>query len=90
MSIRTWREGSIPSNRTYTLVVPMMIRNEQRDKEIELGGAVYAACIKIFEDMEHEEEVYGNGHHMAQDVAAFAEHLLNERWRDKLGGAYLA
>ncbi len=45
----------------------------------ELGSAVYAAAI-LLERLEDAGKVRGNGHHMAQSVAAFATGLLAERW----------
>lgn len=52
-----------------------------------LGNNVYAATIVIFEGLEAESRVTGNGHHMAQEVAGYAVKLLEKRLRnDKFGG----
>lgn len=49
-----------------------------------LESDVYAAC-KLFETLEFEGRVYGNGHHMRQQIAAEASKLLIERWiEDKI------
>lgn len=44
-----------------------------------LGNAVYQACL-VFETLEHQGLVRGNGHHLAQWVALTAMTLLDERW----------
>ena len=45
----------------------------------EMCNRVYEAAI-LFERFENARKVHGNGHHMAQSVAAFAEKLMAERW----------
>lgn len=46
-----------------------------------LSNRVYEACAGIFESLEANGDIHGNGHHMAQQVAKKAEDLLRERWR---------
>ena len=46
------------------------------------SNAAYAAIVELFEAAEHRQLVRGNGHHMAQEVAAFAADLMGMRWRD--------
>ena len=45
----------------------------------EMSNRTYEAAI-LFERFECAGKVRGNGHHMAQKVAAFAAALLEERW----------
>lgn len=47
--------------------------------EATIENAVYAAAL-LFESLENAGQIRGNGHHMAQSVAAFASALLRERW----------
>lgn len=44
-----------------------------------LSSAVYEAAL-LYERLEGVRKVRGNGHHMAQDIAAKAVKLLEERW----------
>lgn len=47
----------------------------------ELERKVYdAACY--LESLEHKGLIYGNGHHAAQKIAAFAVEQLKYRWKD--------
>lgn len=52
-------------------------------KDQQTSTRVYASCIKIFEGLECKKEIYGNGHHAAQNVAQFAVEELKKRWCDK-------
>jgi hypothetical protein len=45
----------------------------------EISNKVYNAS-EIFERLEHEGRIIGNGHHMAQKVAMFAEKLMRDRY----------
>jgi len=45
----------------------------------EMCNRVYEAAI-LFERFENAGKVRGNGHHMAQEVAGFAEKMMAERW----------
>ena len=45
----------------------------------EICNRVYEAAI-LFERFEDAGKVHGNGHHIAQSVAAFAEKLMADRW----------
>ena len=46
-----------------------------------IENAVYDTC-HLFERLEGVNKVYGNGHHMMQNVAKFAHDLMIERWKD--------
>lgn len=46
----------------------------------EVTKAVYEATIKPYEEAEHNGIIVGNGHHMAQEIAAKAGNLLRERF----------
>jgi hypothetical protein len=46
----------------------------------QITNRVYTASL-LFEQLEHRGAVSGNGHHAAQQVAAFAEKEMRERWR---------
>jgi hypothetical protein len=52
------------------------------DATTEIVNIVYAATIQFFERLEGRR-LRGNGHHMAQDVAAAAVKLVQERWIDE-------
>jgi len=47
--------------------------------QVEIEQAVYNAAL-LFERLEGVKKVHGNGHHMAQRIAAQAKELLVERW----------
>jgi len=47
----------------------------------DIENAVYAAC-GLYERLEGRRRLYGNGHHMAQQVATFAKNLMIERWEE--------
>lgn len=49
---------------------------------VEYGNAVYSAAI-LAEWFEDAGVAYGNGHHVAQDVAEYAKARLLEHWIDK-------
>ncbi len=55
---------------------------EDRQKGIEavLSAKVYQACVHVFETLEVDQTITGNGHHMAQKVADQAVELLKSRW----------
>jgi hypothetical protein len=48
--------------------------------EADVQNNVYQAAVQLFEFLEHRGLITGNGHHMAQDVAAYAAELLSSRW----------
>lgn len=50
----------------------------------EIGNAVYAAT-DLYERLEGAGLINGNGHHMRQKVADFAQELLRQRWLDEEG-----
>lgn len=50
--------------------------------ETELANRVYKAGI-FFERLEHAQRVWGNGHHMAQNLAREAVKMYRERKRDQ-------
>jgi hypothetical protein len=52
----------------------------QREAEVELGNRIYQAAI-YFEELEGKGLIRGNGHHLAQAVAEYAQTLLKERWQ---------
>jgi hypothetical protein len=45
-----------------------------------IGNLVYEATA-LFERLEGADLVWGNGHHARQKIAAFAQHMIAERWR---------
>jgi len=47
-----------------------------------VSNAVYKAAL-IFEALENEGLIHGNGHHIAQDIAEHAVAVVEERWSDK-------
>jgi len=48
---------------------------------VEISNEVYRAS-SLFERLEEVGKVRGNGHHIRQEVAKFAENLMKERWVD--------
>jgi hypothetical protein len=50
------------------------------DAKTELGNAVYSATGYV-ERLEYAGKVCGNGHHIRQEIAAAAQCILEERWR---------
>jgi hypothetical protein len=53
----------------------------KRDALTAISNAVYEATM-LLEQLEHAGKVGGNGHHLRQYVAEFAENIIIERWRD--------
>jgi len=51
-----------------------------KEAEAEVSKAVYAAT-KIFEDLEAQGVILGNGHHARQKLAALAVEDLRSRWK---------
>ena len=47
-----------------------------------LGNAVYVVGC-FYEQLEHAGKVHGNGHHMAQNLAAMSAKPLRDQWNDK-------
>ena len=47
----------------------------------EVGNAIYRAAL-IFEKLEHDGLIVGNGHHAAQNLADQARCMLEQRWID--------
>ena len=54
-----------------------------KDAQAEIGNRVYAACL-LYEELEGVKLIHGNGHHMAQKVAAFAAELMAAQWIEKM------
>lgn len=54
-------------------------------RKARMENAIYSACIGLFENMECDREIVGNGHHLAQEVVAFAGNLVKERWHETGG-----
>lgn len=50
--------------------------------EIELNNNVYLAC-QLIEKLENAGRIIGNGHHIRQNIAKFAQDTLKSRWKDK-------
>ncbi len=50
-------------------------------------NAVYEAACYWAEGLENLGHHRGNGHHTAQEIAAFARKLMKERWIEKGGAA---
>jgi hypothetical protein len=46
-----------------------------------LSNRVYDAT-RIVEELEYAGRVRGNGHHLRQEIAAFAVKLLREQWEE--------
>lgn len=49
--------------------------------EAEMANAVYAASVEIFERLESQGRIRGNGHHAAQKVSDFARDQITDRWQ---------
>lgn len=63
-------------------MITVATKEERSRIETDLVNAVYTASVKIFESAEYKGQIYGNGHHMAQDVAEYARRKLSERWNE--------
>ena len=58
------------------------------DKEeaiTQIGNDVYKAA-SIAEKLERSGDIVGNGHHIAQDIAKYAQDKIRERWVDRNTG----
>lgn len=51
----------------------------QERYEIQMENRIYEAAL-LFESLEGRGLINGNGHHLAQEVAAYAVKLLQSRW----------
>lgn len=49
------------------------------DAAVDLGNKLYQEAVLCFVAQEHAHNLYGNGHHMAQEVVQFARELLLKR-----------
>jgi len=47
-----------------------------------ISNKVYQAAT-FAEDVEHQGLIFGNGHHVAQDIAAYAQAKILLQWRDR-------
>lgn len=66
----------------------MKIRAEIKTLEdalIEIERAVYLATVNIYENLERQKLIVGNGHHAVQKIALLVKEDLKERWKtDKI------
>lgn len=46
----------------------------------EMFDAVYNVTVKLFESLEHNGFIHGNGHHMAQELGEYARQQVLKRW----------
>jgi|LGVF01.2.fsa_nt_gb hypothetical protein len=46
-----------------------------RDAQREIANATYLAT-GLFEQLEQKNKIFGNGHHIRQEVASFAEQMM--------------
>ena len=49
--------------------------------KVELSNALYLAS-RIVEDLEYRRKIFGNGHHIRQQISKFGADLLEERWNE--------
>lgn len=63
-----------------TFDAPTEITLEQALSNI--GNVVYQA-VRSFENLENQEKLHGNGHHLRQEMALRAQMLLYEHWADQ-------
>lgn len=61
--------NAFPSYEAYTAM-------SVEDAATDLSNQVYAEAVRCFEAQEHSGNIFGNGHHLAQEVAMFAKNLL--------------
>ncbi len=60
----------------------MTLPTELGQAQAQISNAVYEAT-RVIEELEHTGRIRGNGHHIRQRIAKFAEDLLTERWEPK-------
>jgi hypothetical protein len=44
-------------------------------------NGIYNLAVAMFESLEYRRLVFGNGHHMAQELAATAQQMILDRWQ---------
>lgn len=59
-----------------------LLRMPLEKAKTELSNRIYDTA-RIIELLGGKGKVRGNGHHIRQNIAAYAENLLEEKWRDK-------
>lgn len=57
------------------------------DASVEISNQVYAATglierLELCKANDGSKRIRGNGHHIRQEIAEFAEKLLKDRWED--------
>lgn len=53
----------------------------------QVSNNIYSLAVGLFEELECSKLIHGNGHHMAQKLAAEAVKMVEERWNKDLGTA---
>lgn len=51
------------------------------EAKAEVKQVIYSAAVVIFEKLESEKLILGNGHHAAQKLAEYAAEELESRWK---------
>lgn len=73
------RRHSAPHFRTEGRTLPDEGLRSLEDAQVELGNLLYRVGL-LYEYLEHEGRVRGNGHHMAQELSQFGTELLARQW----------
>jgi hypothetical protein len=60
-----------------------LIGLNKTDVSIEVENTAYRSMVSLFESLEHQGLISGNGHHIAQKIAAIAKETVLERWKEK-------
>jgi hypothetical protein len=66
----------------------MTTENKQAEIEDYLNrhqNEIYKAVLPFFEGLEHKEWIYGNGHHIAQEITQRAIDIAKLRIKTRLG-----
>lgn len=58
-----------------------VIELTQKDVGIEVEKTIYCAVSPLFEALEHQNVIVGNGHHIAQKLALQGKEMILQRWR---------
>jgi hypothetical protein len=65
----------------FTMIIDKSTTFEEA--KIEVENRIHQAACAVFEDLEGSGLIAGNGHHMAQNLAAQAVEEVRRRWRDQ-------
>lgn len=73
---------------TESFIKELIIRTIEKKSSFEkiknlIGNIIYQTCCQIFETLEDNQLIIGNGHHIAQEFEKKAFEILKKSWIKK-------